>query len=100
LYLPVHLAVPIMMGGLVRLFVEKRFTGEDRSDRRETGVLFASGLIAGAALIGVVGAALTFFEVEVPGRLSDRDPADWFWAIAALFFLGGLLMRKVTARGK
>lgn len=100
LYLPVHLAVPIMMGGLVRLFVEQRYRGEDRSNRRETGVLFSSGLVAGAALIGVVGAALTFFEVEVPGALSDRDPADWFWAIAALCLLAAVLGRKVAARAK
>ena len=97
LYLPVHLAVPIMLGGLIRLMVEKRFLGPDRHDRRETGVLFSSGLIAGAALIGVVGAALTFFEVEIPGQLAERDPADWLWAIVALLLLAGLLSRKVLA---
>lgn len=66
LYLPIHLGVPIMVGGLVRLFVETRNTGEELNERRETGVLYGSGLIAGAALIGVLGAVLAYFEVKMP----------------------------------
>lgn len=63
LYLPVHLAVPIMVGGLIRLAVEKLAKPESLNEQRERGVLFSSGLIAGAALIGVTGAALKFFEI-------------------------------------
>ncbi|MCO4770613.1 MAG: oligopeptide transporter, OPT family [Deltaproteobacteria bacterium] len=67
LYLPIHLAVPIMIGGLLRLGIEKLSVEEHvREERREQGVLYGSGMIAGAALIGVVGAALAFFEIEVP----------------------------------
>lgn len=75
LYLPIHLAVPIMAGGLVRLGIEKLSTEEMvREERREQGVLYGSGMIAGAALIGVLGAALAFFEVEVPAP--DSPPAQ------------------------
>ena len=103
LYLPVHLAVPIMCGGLIRLFVEKRYKGEDRSERRETGVLYSSGLIAGAALIGVVGAAIAFFELDFLLESVQRaaPPAtEWWTATAAFAVLMVLLFRKVAGRQK
>ena len=37
-------------------------------------MLYGSGMIAGAAMIGVVGAALAFFEVELP--TPDSPPAQ------------------------
>ncbi len=64
LYLPIHLATPIMAGGLVRWLVERSAKREEVDHRREVGVLVASGLIAGAALIGVAGATLAFFELN------------------------------------
>lgn len=66
LYLPIHLSTPIMVGGLVRLWIEARGSAHVREQRREVGVLVSSGLIAGAALVGVFAAALAFFGVEVP----------------------------------
>ena len=66
LYLPIHLATPIMAGGLIRWVVEKRNKGDELNERREAGVLYGSGLIAGAALVGVFGAVLTFFEWDGP----------------------------------
>ncbi len=97
LYLPVHLAVPIMMGGLIRLYVEKRSKGEERAERREKGVLFSSGMIAGAALIGVLGAALTFFGRELTGRPAP-DPAHWQWATLAFGILMLVLFQRATSR--
>ena len=60
LYLPLSLTTPIIAGGAVRLLVEKRHVGRALREKRENGVLFASGLIAGAALIGVIIAGLVF----------------------------------------
>ena len=54
LYLPIELSMPIMVGGVIRAFTEHRFQGHERIERRETGVLFGSGLIAGAAIIGLL----------------------------------------------
>jgi putative OPT family oligopeptide transporter len=67
LYLPIHLGVPIMVGGLIRLGVEKLGKDEHATEeQRERGVLYGSGMIAGAALIGVLAAAFAFFEVDLP----------------------------------
>lgn len=60
LYLPFGLTTPIMVGGVVRLLVEKRHAGLALREKRENGVLFASGLIAGAAIVGVAIAGLVF----------------------------------------
>jgi putative OPT family oligopeptide transporter len=81
LYLPIHLAVPIMVGGLARLAVEK-LTAEERvrETRRERGVLYSSGLIAGAALVGVLAAAFTFFGVD--GVFVGEEPEPHVWAPA------------------
>ena len=54
LYLPIELSTPIMVGGLIRAFTEMRYKGGPLMERRERGVLFGSGLIAGAALIGLL----------------------------------------------
>ncbi len=84
LYLPIHLATPIMAGGLIRWVVERRNKGTELNERREAGVLYGSGLIAGAALVGVAGAVLTFFEWEGPEH-SHSVPAAMlaFGALAA-----------------
>lgn len=70
IYLPVYLSTPIMLGGLVRWFVERsanRAAGPSppkaefetfKETMHGKGVLFASGLIAGEALMGVMLAAL------------------------------------------
>lgn len=66
LYLPIHLAIPIMAGGLLRLGVDAMAKKDELAERRETGVLYSSGMIAGAALVGVGAAACAFFGVSLP----------------------------------
>lgn len=54
LYLPVHLSVPMVIGGGVRWFLEKRKDGGEQKRVLENGVLYSSGLIAGEGLIGIL----------------------------------------------
>ncbi|MFR1800841.1 OPT family oligopeptide transporter [Faecalispora jeddahensis] len=67
LYLPIHLSVPIMAGGLIRLYLEKRKASseEEREDMVQSGVLYSSGLIAGEGLIGVFLAIFAALSVNV-----------------------------------
>lgn len=62
LYLPIHLSTPLMVGGLVKLWFEKRsFKNEqDRNNVITSGVLYSSGMIAGE---GIVGILLAFFAI-------------------------------------
>ncbi|HJL14845.1 MAG TPA: oligopeptide transporter, OPT family [Sandaracinaceae bacterium LLY-WYZ-13_1] len=93
LYLPIHLAVPIMAGGLVRLAVEKLTASREvREHRRERGVLYSSGLIAGAALVGVLAAAFTFFGVEWVFVGEEPEPTAWAPAFGAFALLTATLV--------
>ncbi|MFH1686220.1 MAG: oligopeptide transporter, OPT family [bacterium] len=53
LYLPLSLSTPIMTGGMVALLVKKYVKKEEYKEKNLSGTLFASGIVAGDALIGV-----------------------------------------------
>lgn len=74
LYLPISLSTPIMVGGIIRGALERTMADDvDRlRSRRERGVLYASGLIAGAALIGVLAAGFVALS-----QLYDPEAATW-----------------------
>lgn len=91
LYLPLSTMTPIFVGGSIRYFIEKK-AGADKDvmrERREKGVLFSSGLIAGDGLMGV---AIAFYAVKygIPqgigyewmGRFSDILSMLIFGALA------------------
>lgn len=88
LYLPIHLSMPIMAGGLVRLWVEKRrFASEERREEVSgNGVLFASGMIAGEGLVGVLLAALAALGVNLSlgGILGNWGGLAFFAALIAV----------------
>lgn len=55
LYLPIHLSTPIMIGGLIRGVLEKKEKDPELLTKKsESGILYASGLIAGEGLIGII----------------------------------------------
>ncbi|HET7522607.1 MAG TPA: OPT/YSL family transporter, partial [Acidimicrobiales bacterium] len=61
MYLPLELNTPALVGGFLAHFLDKRadaLGGEGGRSIRERGVIIASGLMAGGALGGVLGAAL------------------------------------------
>lgn len=65
LYLPIHLSAGIMVGGLIRLFTEKRkkATEAEKKEQVDRGILYTSGLIAGEGLVGVLLAILAIVEI-------------------------------------
>ncbi|MBC2322717.1 OPT family oligopeptide transporter [Listeria booriae] len=57
LYLPLNISATVMFGGFVRLIVNqviKHKKDKEKAVRIERGTLFASGLIAGESLLGVI----------------------------------------------
>jgi putative OPT family oligopeptide transporter len=73
-YLPVATMVPVFFGGLLRMYMERTSRSEEeKTDRREKGVLLGSGLVGGTGLFGVVIAAVAFYRVQTGGD----PPVGW-----------------------
>ena len=74
-YLPVSLMTPILVGGLMRRALTRKFGksddssggGSELAEKREQGVLYASGMIAGAALVGVLIGGTIYLVAQVTG---------------------------------
>ena len=84
IYLPVFMAVPILLGGIVRA-ARARAAGSEQPDG---GVLVASGLIAGEAVTGIAMAALVLLGVSV----GERTPSG-ILGVLAFGAVGALLWR-------
>jgi len=88
-YLPVHLNACIMVGGLIRLAMDK-IKGK-KAEHKEAivndGILFCSGMIAGEGLVGILLALLAIFGVDKALNLSEQLGIP-----AAVSDLGGLLL--------
>ncbi len=71
-YLPVHLNACIMVGGLVRLVLDKlRYKDEEAKNAVvNDGVLFCSGMIAGEGLVGILLAVFAVFGLDKAINLS------------------------------
>ena len=66
LYLPIHLSLPIFLGGAVRYFAEKRKKDETmRKNAVERGILYTSGLIAGEGLVGIILAVMAIAGADI-----------------------------------
>lgn len=62
-YLPVTLATPMILGGAVQYFVQKKKGVIDEG--KDQGILFSSGLVAGESLMGVAIAILITLGVNL-----------------------------------
>lgn len=93
MYLPLELNTPALVGGFLSHWLNKRSekTGGERGKTiRERGVIIASGLMAGGALGGVLGAALRL----IPGYREDLIKTPFYsnepvsQSVSALLFVG------------
>jgi putative OPT family oligopeptide transporter len=68
-YLPVQLNACIMVGGIVRIIVEKLSKNKaNKEDIVNDGILFSSGMIAGEGLVGIL---LAFFAIMGIDKVVD-----------------------------
>jgi putative OPT family oligopeptide transporter len=80
MYLPLGLSTPVLAGGFLSHLINRRsdkIAGDEGKGIRERGVIVASGLMAGGALGGVLGASLRLFPwyredlISTPFYLND-----------------------------
>ena len=74
LYLPIYLNTTIMIGGIVRLFMDsrKKVAKETREAQATNGTLYCAGMIAGEGLVGIALAILTVagISLDISGVIS------------------------------
>ena len=68
LYLPLELSTTIMIGGIIRWFVDKK--SDRKNNEAGSGILFCSGMIAGEGLVGIILAVLAVFGFATKINLS------------------------------
>ena len=104
-YLPISTMMPVFLGGLVRLILQRRAaTDTERVARRDRGILLGSGLVGGEGLIGVVIAGAAGWAVsreQEPWSLGfdwAGGTADWL-ALALFVALITFFWRRVAPAG-
>lgn len=92
IYLPLELTVPIFLGGFIQ-FVSNRISVRKNSGGEGRGLLFASGLITGEALLGIF-LAIPIVIYENPDVMAVFGFKEWqgigfilFLIVAALLFM-------------
>jgi len=110
-YLPLATTLPIFIGGFIRGVADKKANKNKIPDEEEDlrkGNLFATGLVAGGALFGVIAAILTvFFEsgmksVNLEEMISHGLGEDLYMVLGVGFFaaMAFILWRVATRRKK
>ncbi len=87
-YLPVSTMTPIFLGGMLRLWLEKRSANEQQAvERRDRGVLLGSGFVGGEGLLGVAIAGVAFWQGARPaGFGTGWLGPDWVVNLAGFIF--------------
>ena len=104
IYLPLAAMVPVFLGGVLRYAVEERYQGdeEEKTARKEKGVLFGSGLIAGEGLMGIGAAAIAF----AMGRTFEGIGPKWsavtggIVSFVTLCVIGWLIVRSAVGKNR
>lgn len=82
MYIPLDLNTPLIIGGLLSHWFSKSTKNEKINKARgQRGTLIASGFIAGAAIFGVIGAILLFFDIDLNSHLFQtmNSQGKWDW---------------------
>ena len=87
IYLPIELSTPILLGGLISHFTQ------NKSNKNNKGLLFASGLITGEALMGIT-VALPIFITGNTDWWSQITGSAWIGTIPFLIIF--LLFYKIA----
>ena len=105
LYLPLSLSTPIMIGGLVAMLVKKSTIKKTvYNARQQMGILFASGVVAGDAIIGVITALLIVVSTNYRGFFDSHEGMNHSLTgtfgpyVSLLAFFGLALMLYFMAR--
>ena len=91
-YLPVQLNACIMVGGLIRLALDKmKKAEEEKKTIVNDGILFCSGMIAGEGLVGILLALMAVFGIDQIFDLSAKLGIS-----SVVSDIGGIVLFAIT----
>ena len=108
MYLPWTVTFPILFGGIVYKLVDRRCDARKLDDGNKKkvihrGLLFASGLVAGEAILGILIAVLLMADIQLPLLPSWANVAGgWgIFVVSVAAFIGVMLLlaRKALGNG-
>ena len=72
LYLPIYLNTTIMIGGVVRMFMDgrKKVDSKTQESQVTNGTLYCAGMIAGEGLVGIFLAILAVAGISIPAFIN------------------------------
>lgn len=103
LYLPINLSSGVLLGGILRVLVEKKFKKNEAQlkAQNEKGVLTASGLVAGDALMGIIIAIFAAVNVDKAVAIGPKiipSIAASPWTSAIILLIGSVLFYRYTIK--
>jgi len=114
LYLKVQYTAPVFLGGLARKISDRVYKRVPDADEEPEGTLFSSGLIAGAAIVGVFASMQGFLDgfddntglvssialfMNLPFGASGDPTTGNLFGFGVLVLLGFLMFRSARSPG-
>lgn len=99
MYLPLETTFAIFIGGLIKGLVDKvsakrQFNEAQKVRVENNGTLIAAGLIAGEALVGLIFAAMAFWDVPTPAIFESPS----FIGSLAVFLIVGYVLIMIPVK--
>ena len=97
MYLPLTATAPVFVGGIIRLIMDKSLekrnaTADQKQKAENTGILMASGFIAGESLMAVIMAFVVLGRLMAAGPEAEPTP---LFTIAENPYIGMLIFLVV-----
>lgn len=104
MYLPFRATACIFFGGVIKFFLDRAVTKKKPTRKgkeivENIGLLLASGLIAGQAILGIITAAMEGAKIRMPESLDEP------WLALVIFFILGFILiyfpyKKMVSSGE
>lgn len=103
LYLPINLSAGVLIGGILRVLVEKKYKKDQNQFKiqNEKGILTASGLVAGDALVGIIIAIFAALKLDSALAIGPKimpSIAGSNWTSAVVLFIFATLFYRYTVK--
>lgn len=100
LYLPLELSSTIMLGGVLRWFMDKDKSEKEKNNEANGGILFASGMIAGEGLVGILLAIFAVVGISDAIDLSAHFDGGIVGGVALILILAAFIINASWSKKK